>query len=109
MPDYGMFGRVWLAAMKEYHLPEYRRLEKAGQLQTETLKFDAQATLAHEQAFQEFMKQFPPPANHPQRAGHFTMLSEMAREQVIADMIPLPQPEEFPIAGSITDSVMTIL
>lgn len=84
-----MFERVYEAAMRENRPAEYAAVQKSGKLEEELARFDEEATQAWNNAFAALKTLHPlPPDKGLDRAGHYGMLQEMAREIVLHDMLP---------------------
>jgi hypothetical protein len=105
-----MFEKVWEAAMRENQPTLYQSLIQSGQLAQEMAKFERQATAAFETALKQMETMYPAPKDETtlQRGGRLGMLAEMARDQVLADLLPQAEPSEPMPSDSTTDSPMMI-
>lgn len=87
-PAVGMFGQMWLEALKESDPASYAELERRNLLNDLAQKADAKAEAMYAEVLTSLEKSHPPPKDYEGRAQALSVLANQAREIVLNDILP---------------------
>nr|WP_308627908.1 TnpV protein [uncultured Eisenbergiella sp.] len=85
----GKYGQMWKEYMLEKHPQRLEMLIATGRINEKIYQIQEKAELEKEKIFQKLLKENPMPEteNLLERAGHMEMLSSMAEELMIENLI----------------------
>lgn len=95
----GTFAPVWGEWMKAYQPKVLARLRSSGQDEAAARAFQQKALLALDSTFGQLRRKNPAPKEYLAAVQHLQNLQAMAREQVLADLLPTPAPSEAEMSG----------
>lgn len=77
--------------MKSYRPREWASLMESGRVEVAARKFEDRALLAFQSVLNDLKRLNPAPTTYPGRVQHEQNLRSMAREQVLADLLEIPE------------------